>query len=199
MDRDRFEELARDSRFIPGIYNYCDQWCERCPLTWRCLNYAMSEEAERSDAANKLFWHKLDEVFETTAEMIDEQIDQMNFEIDEQELEEYTRQDEEIREAVRAQPFSRLALKYTDVVDQWFKLHEELVGDKDTGRESPTQADIPGAAWAMKQPPFETVSKSYAGISPRSGSSSVERPAAPSAPTSTARKYSRKTPTAQPR
>ena len=23
--------------FISGIYNYCDRWCERCPLTHRCL------------------------------------------------------------------------------------------------------------------------------------------------------------------
>lgn len=147
MDRDRFEELARDPRFIPGIYNYCDQWCQRCPLTWRCLNYAMTEEAERSDAqsrdaTNKAFWDRLSQVFETTGEMIDEQIEQMEFEFDEDEFEEYARQDEEIRDAVRSQPFSQLALKYIDVVDQWFKLHEGLTDNEGTARESLAAAEI---------------------------------------------------------
>jgi len=26
----------RPPPMIPGVYNYCDRWCERCPLTARC-------------------------------------------------------------------------------------------------------------------------------------------------------------------
>src|SRR5258705_2000420 len=33
-------ELAGNPDLISGIYNYCDRWCERCPLTSRCLVYA---------------------------------------------------------------------------------------------------------------------------------------------------------------
>ncbi|MCB0550950.1 MAG: hypothetical protein KDD19_25495 [Phaeodactylibacter sp.] len=29
---------------IPGIYNYCDRWCERCSFTSRCLLYAQEQE-----------------------------------------------------------------------------------------------------------------------------------------------------------
>ena len=29
---------------ISGIHNYCDRWCERCPLTARCRVFAMSAE-----------------------------------------------------------------------------------------------------------------------------------------------------------
>ncbi|MEZ5317521.1 MAG: hypothetical protein R2752_08995 [Vicinamibacterales bacterium] len=35
-----FEEIitrAGAPGLIPGIYNYCDRWCERCPFTARCL------------------------------------------------------------------------------------------------------------------------------------------------------------------
>ena len=39
---------ARDPKLIPGIYNYCDRWCERCPFTSRCMVYAMGEE-DRDD------------------------------------------------------------------------------------------------------------------------------------------------------
>ena len=50
MDKERMDELAGDPRFIPGIYNYCDRWCERCELASRCLNYAMSQD-ESGDPA----------------------------------------------------------------------------------------------------------------------------------------------------
>ncbi len=37
-------ELANNPDLISGIYNYCDRWCERCPLTSRCLVYATEQE-----------------------------------------------------------------------------------------------------------------------------------------------------------
>src|SRR5262245_28933303 len=30
--------------FIVGIFNYCDRWCERCPLTARCRVFADESE-----------------------------------------------------------------------------------------------------------------------------------------------------------
>lgn len=30
---------------IPGIYNYCDSWCERCTLTSRCRSYQLQQES----------------------------------------------------------------------------------------------------------------------------------------------------------
>ncbi len=30
--------------YIPGIYNYCDRWCERCDFTDRCQNYSFLNE-----------------------------------------------------------------------------------------------------------------------------------------------------------
>jgi len=37
--------IMKENKYIPGIYNYCDRWCERCPLKDRCLLYA--KEAKR--------------------------------------------------------------------------------------------------------------------------------------------------------
>ena len=31
--------MKNRKNFIPGIYNYCDRWCERCPFTHRCQNF----------------------------------------------------------------------------------------------------------------------------------------------------------------
>ena len=32
-------DLTDNPNLISGIHNYCDRWCERCPLTARCLVY----------------------------------------------------------------------------------------------------------------------------------------------------------------
>ena len=39
--------MAKAKRFIAGIYNYCDRWCERCPYTARCRVYRDTERAAR--------------------------------------------------------------------------------------------------------------------------------------------------------
>jgi hypothetical protein len=47
MDAAEFDRLvarARDPRLIPGIYNYCDGRCPRCPFTQRCLTFLDSQE-----------------------------------------------------------------------------------------------------------------------------------------------------------
>ena len=65
-----------DSKHIPGIYNYCDRWCERCPFTSRCLNFEMSEEKfgdlENTDITNEVFWQRLGETFQETLGMLKE-------------------------------------------------------------------------------------------------------------------------------
>ena len=38
-DFDRLVARASDPHLIPGIYNYCDGRCPRCPFTERCLTY----------------------------------------------------------------------------------------------------------------------------------------------------------------
>jgi hypothetical protein len=37
-------ELARNPKFIPLVYDYCDMWCERCPITDSCLLFAVAQQ-----------------------------------------------------------------------------------------------------------------------------------------------------------
>lgn len=43
-----------DGDFVPGIYNYCDRWCERCSMSVRCRQYAMecARDAFNADGSN---------------------------------------------------------------------------------------------------------------------------------------------------
>ena len=57
MTRKSLTVLANNPDLIAGIYNYCDRWCERCPLTRRCLVYATENEpSENNDNRNAAFW-----------------------------------------------------------------------------------------------------------------------------------------------
>ncbi len=150
MDADRFEEMARDPRFISGIYNYCDRWCERCAFTRRCMNYALGQEEEAGDSRsqdieNEAFWDKLHETFEATMEMIEEQAEEMDFDLDEEALEESIREHEEVCEAAESQSFSRTARKYLSIVDDWFNANENLLDNQRDGLDFLAWTLVPGA------------------------------------------------------
>ncbi len=85
MNRDRLKKLAVEKRFIPGIYNYCDRWCERCPQTSRCLNFAISEEEfsdpEAQDVRNEAFWNKLSGILGETLELLRESAKEWGIEL----------------------------------------------------------------------------------------------------------------------
>src|SRR5882724_11555733 len=49
-DFDRLVARASNPRLIPGIYNYCDRWCERCGFTDRCLQFLEDQDAEPPSA-----------------------------------------------------------------------------------------------------------------------------------------------------
>jgi len=78
MTPTKLRKLAANPKFIPGIYNYCDRWCERCPLSHRCLNYAMEKSEDDGDPAgrdlnNQKFWDKLHNSFQLTLQMVKEE------------------------------------------------------------------------------------------------------------------------------
>ena len=84
--RRSLKELASDPQFISGVYNYCDRWCERCPLTSRCFVYAtepqedVREPASR-DITNRAFWERLGEIFREAHEMLDEMLRERGIEL----------------------------------------------------------------------------------------------------------------------
>ncbi len=130
MNRDRLKVLASDERFIQGIYNYCDRWCERCPQTFRCLNFSVSEEEfsdpETRDIRNKAFWNKLSEIFAESLEMLKEGAKKWGIEIE-------TSVSAEDEENIKAKEVAtknhllyRVAKRYSELAADWFKREETL-------------------------------------------------------------------------
>jgi len=67
--------MSDKPQYIDGVYNYCDRWCERCPLTSRCRLAAMeerltAEDGSRRDVYDDAYWEAFYEVYEEAKESI---------------------------------------------------------------------------------------------------------------------------------
>ncbi|NWG01329.1 MAG: hypothetical protein HXY44_00560 [Syntrophaceae bacterium] len=130
MDRDRLKKLAAEKRFIPGIYNYCDRWCERCPMTSRCLNFSISEEEfsdpEARDIRNKMFWDKLSGVLRESLELLRESARQWGVELETLDSPEDIENIKAKEAAVENHLLCRVAKRYSELVENWFRERESL-------------------------------------------------------------------------
>lgn len=130
MDNESFENIARDPNIIPGIHNYCDRWCERCPRTARCTVFAMAEsektDSQTWDAKNQAFWDQLQETFDLTLEMARDWADENDIEIDEAEYEDYLALREHVDEYTDGHPIMKAANAYRQQVHNWFGANEAI-------------------------------------------------------------------------
>ena len=147
MDREEIKRLAADPRFITGIYNYCDRWCERCPFTSRCMNFTMTEkqfsDPESRDIQNKAFWNKLGEVFQTTLEMVKEMAAEQGIDLDAIDMEEEEKREQREQELAESHECSLAANSYTGMVDEWFESATNLFQVKEDELNLELQAGIP--------------------------------------------------------
>jgi len=130
VNRDRLKELAEEDRFITGIYNYCDRWCERCPQTSRCLNFSISEEKfrdpETHDIQNEAFWRKLSELFRETLELLEETGKKWGIDLETLDLEKAEESIAAKKEAAVNHVVYRAAESYGRLVDDWFRKNGAL-------------------------------------------------------------------------
>jgi hypothetical protein len=129
--------------FIPGIYNHCDRWCERCPLTARCFLFA--EEKRRADhpkdhdVKSDAFWRGLHQVFESTKVLILHAARQHGIDldaVDQVEVEQQMREMERARCEVRRHPLVVEANYYAAMVDKWFERNAVCFEEKHDELES---------------------------------------------------------------
>jgi hypothetical protein len=106
----------KENNFVPGIFNFCDRWCERCPLTARCRVYARELEyadGERSAVLQEAFCRNLQNIFIETKEMLREAAAECGIDIDQLDLKEAGEIIELKRRAVEQHDLTKLAEKYT--------------------------------------------------------------------------------------
>ena len=130
MRRRTLTELANNPDLISGIYNYCDRWCERCPLTSRCLVYATEQEdndsPESRDIHNEAFWKKLASIFSETREMIAGWAMQTGVDFVQPGIEDESRHRRK-RQLVDNHPLTRAGKKYANAASNWFRELDQLI------------------------------------------------------------------------
>jgi hypothetical protein len=135
MNKEDLKRLAENPEFIQSIYNYCDRWCERCPFTSRCLNFAMDSEdfgnQEARDINNEAFWQKLSETFQMTLELLHEAAEKEGIDLESIDAEEFEEQERLNNELAKNHHCSRAAKLYSEMVDDWFDSAQEIFGHED--------------------------------------------------------------------
>lgn len=149
MRKSALRELAGSRDFISGIYNYCDRWCERCPLTTRCLVYAteqadeMSADPEAHDINSAKFWSRMESIFQEAHDMILELAEEAGLDRETFEAEVDLVDREQHRQDAKQHELSLSARRYAEMVERWFTEEfpvEESVHD-DTNGESKNMED----------------------------------------------------------
>ncbi|NOX86352.1 MAG: hypothetical protein GXO86_10390 [Chlorobi bacterium] len=140
MDFREAREMARDPNNIPGIFNYCDAWCDRCLFTSRCLSFKMhprrfekeTDEEER-EKKNEEFWEQVEEAVEDVKDLLEEDDDDSVDELpdfdfdpeDEEEVAEMMDEHEKHRQKANEQPIAKAAKRYMDWVYDWYQIQKK--------------------------------------------------------------------------
>ena len=137
MRRRTLTELANNPDLISGVYNYCDRWCERCPLTSRCLVYATEQEdndvCDSHDLRNEAFWKKLGVIFQETRDLITEWARNAGIDLTEA-CEENESCHKRKRQLVDNHPLTRAGKKYANAASDWFREFDQTIELSNTER-----------------------------------------------------------------
>jgi hypothetical protein len=110
---------------IPGIYNFCDRWCERCPFTSRCSMFSeqLGTSGEERSMKNKAFWDRLSTNFLKAKDMLEEAakksgVDLTSIKFDKKASE---IQQEKIWNESLQHSIAQLSIEYDELTSEWLK------------------------------------------------------------------------------
>jgi len=110
-------DTIKDPQMIPGVFHWCDRWCERCRQTGRCTLYNTSTQLP-SDTPDE-FFKSLTIIFEATMEILKELLEESETDLTsiESDIEERS---ERNRILIHQDDGVALAKQYGKQVSQWF-------------------------------------------------------------------------------
>jgi hypothetical protein len=145
LDKEKIKKAVADPRFISGIYNYCDRWCEKCPFTSKCANFNLLEnelEANPDDEVDESFWDSIHEMCEVTMDMLKEIAEEKGIDLDSLDSEEFSEQQEMIEEKIKDNSCARGASTYITMVDEWLESADSLLSEKEEELNLKAEVDL---------------------------------------------------------
>jgi hypothetical protein len=118
-------------KFIPGIYNYCDRWCERCTFTSRCRNYdgRSTLSSDQLDMNNKAFWSDISNSLQKAMELLYKAAKEHGFDPDSitpEEEKAYKERESFIRGQIKQHVLVSLCEKYRNTARPFLNEHQKL-------------------------------------------------------------------------
>lgn len=127
-DNKTFDE---DSKYIPGIYNYCDRWCERCEFTSRCMSCTLADEKfgdpDAHDINSEAFWQKIGETLQEALNMLKEMAEEQGIDLDSIDLEENGKLEKQLEDKTVISIISHMSKTYITMVDNWLDANVYLL------------------------------------------------------------------------
>jgi len=122
---------------IPGIYNYCDVWCERCAFTDRCLNFQRGQEAKlkRPITEEDSIFEEISQNLEDALNCLKRAADEDGIDLDSWTLEEneaYEQKMSRIDQAMKSHELTQLTREYSnktlDLLERRPNFREKMMG-----------------------------------------------------------------------
>lgn len=148
MDKEELKNMADNPDFIPGIYNYCDRWCERCAFTSNCFLFATEKKQlpndESHDTSNEEFWNQMGEVFKLTIELLEDTAKELGIGLND--IDTTAKEKNEAQKEKRAQQHSaaQCAHEYAIGVNGFFNKSGTLFDQKGEELTEMAALEIPG-------------------------------------------------------
>ncbi len=121
------QEVRKKKKFISGIHNYCDRWCEKCRFTDRCRVYHSEQEYKKEkpydDSDTEAFFGHLTHIFNEIRQMVEKTAVEMGIDLDQ--LKEEARN--QANEDEPAHPMAELAKDYGHTLHNWLKKSRERI------------------------------------------------------------------------
>jgi hypothetical protein len=127
MKTNEFLSITDNPNLIDGIYNYCDRWCERCPMTARCSVFLTTpkfepEDFESEEAFLNALTESIHDSFEISMDLLHEVAEEENIDLTETEEDEsWFDREEALQEEIKRSPLSLLSMEYLDLGADWLK------------------------------------------------------------------------------
>jgi hypothetical protein len=147
MKKQKIFDDVNNPDFIPGIFNYCDRWCERCEMTNKCANYALTKadgmNVEDYQNNNEKFWQKFGDIMNTTLEMVKEFAANEGIDLDSIDYDAIKEREEKIHKKASETEISKTSKNYIDIAGKWFDESQNIFIEKEKQLISEFEMDLP--------------------------------------------------------
>ncbi len=128
MEPEELLNKAKNPNNIPGVYNYCDRWCERCKFTSRCLNFEMSQEEDVYNDKGERDDQKVLEIVSNNFKMAGKMLEHIAKEkgidlnaLDQEAVDKEMARHAEAENYAKRHPASKAAMEYMDSARAFFE------------------------------------------------------------------------------